>query len=91
MGGGTFFKVGGHKCTSKNDRNFWSFELEVVTSQTLKYDLITCTPYEGLNYTILDKITVQRKRVGEPPEIQKSCYWGDPGHQRHSGSSYDLF
>jgi len=27
-----------------------------VTSQALKYDVITYTPYEGLNYTILDKI-----------------------------------
>jgi len=31
------------------------------------------------------------KRIGEPPEIQIGCYRGDPGHQRHSGSSYDLF
>jgi len=28
-----------------------------VTSQALKYDVITYTPYEGLNYTILDKTT----------------------------------
>jgi len=27
-----------------------------VTSQALEYDLITYTSYEGLNYTILDKI-----------------------------------
>jgi len=27
-----------------------------VTSQELKHDVITYTPYEGLNYTILDKI-----------------------------------
>jgi len=31
------------------------------------------------------------KRIGEPPEIQTGCYRGDPGHQRHSGSSHDLF
>jgi len=31
--------------------------LATVTSQTLKYDVITCTPYEGLNYTILDETT----------------------------------
>jgi len=30
--------------------------LATVTSQALKYDVITYTPYEGLNYTILDKI-----------------------------------
>jgi len=30
------------------------FELATVTSQALKCDVIT---YEGLNYTILDKIT----------------------------------
>jgi len=27
-----------------------SFELATVTSQALKYDIITYTPYEGLNY-----------------------------------------
>jgi len=26
-------------------------------SQSLKYDVITYTPHEGLNYTILDKTT----------------------------------
>jgi len=31
------------------------FDLATVTSQTLKYDVITYTPYEGLNYTVLDK------------------------------------
>jgi len=36
--------------------NFSCFELATVTSQTLKYDAITYTPYEVLNYTILDKI-----------------------------------
>ena len=30
--------------------------METVMSQALKYDVITYTPYEGLNYTILDKI-----------------------------------
>jgi len=33
-------------------------ELAIVTSQALKYDVITYAPYEGLNYTILDKITI---------------------------------
>jgi len=31
--------------------------LSTVTSEGLKYDVITYTSYEGLNYTILDKIT----------------------------------
>jgi len=61
------------------------FESATVTSQTLKYDVITYTPYEGLNYTILNKTTPLWKRIGEPPEIQTGCYRGDPGHQRHSG------
>jgi len=33
------------------------FEWATVTSQSLKYDVITYTPYEGLKYTILDKTT----------------------------------
>jgi len=41
----------------KNYRKFLWFELETVTSQPLKYYIITYTPYEGLNYAILDKIT----------------------------------
>jgi len=57
MGGGTFFKVGEHKCTSKNYKIFLRFQLATTTSQTLKYDVTAYTPYEGLNYTILDKIT----------------------------------
>jgi len=61
----------------------------MVTSQALKYDVITYTPREGLNYTILDKIIPLRKRIGEPPEIQIGCYRDDPGQTRHSGSSYD--
>jgi len=58
MGGGTFFKVGGHKSArQKNYKKFLWFELASVTSQALKYDVITYTLYEGLYYTILDKIT----------------------------------
>jgi len=38
------------------------FELATVTSQALKYDVISYTPYEGLNYTILDKILPLSKR-----------------------------
>jgi len=41
-----------------------------VTSQALKYDVITYTPSEDLNYTILDKITPLSKRIGGPSEIQ---------------------
>ena len=62
-----------------------------MTSQALEYDAITYTPYEGLTYTILDKTTPLWKSIGEPPEIQIGCYRGNAGHQRHSGSSYDLF
>jgi len=43
--------------------------LEAVTSQALKYDVITYTPCEGQNYIHLDKITPLRKRIGEPPDI----------------------
>ena len=50
------------------------YELVTVMSQVLKYDVITYTPYESLNYTILDKITPLWKRIGELPEIQISCY-----------------
>jgi len=39
-----------------NYREFLWFELVTVTSQALKYDVITYTPYESLNYTIFDKI-----------------------------------
>jgi len=52
MGGGTFFKMGGHKFTSKNYRKILWLELATVTSQALKYGVIACTPYEGLNYII---------------------------------------
>jgi len=37
------------------------------------------------------QLTPLWKRISEPPEIQIGCYRGDPGQQRHSGSSYDLF
>jgi len=58
MGGGTFFKVEGDKCTLKRNycKILWC-DLETVTSQALKYDVITYTPYEGINSTILDKTT----------------------------------
>ena len=57
-----------------------------MTSQALKYDVITYTPYEGLNYIILDKIKPLWKRIDEPSEIQLGYYTGDPGQQRYSGS-----
>jgi len=56
MGGGTFFKVVGHKRTSTNCRKFMWFELATVTSQALKCYVIIHTPYVGLNYSISDKI-----------------------------------
>jgi len=77
MGGGTLFKVGVTNARQKNYRSILSFELATVTLQAFKYDVITYTPYEGLNYTILDKITPLCKRIGEPAEIQIGCY-GQP-------------
>ena len=62
-----------------------------MSSQALKQEVITFIPFEGLNYTILDKITPLWKRIGEPPEIEIGCYRGDPGQQRHTDSLYDLF
>jgi len=38
-------------------------ELATVTSKAWKYDVIAYTPYEGLNYTILDKITHHYENV----------------------------
>jgi len=51
------FQSGGAQVHVKNYRQFCSlrFELATVTSQALKYGVITYTPYGGLNYTILDK------------------------------------
>ena len=60
-----------------------------VTS--IENDIITYTAYEGLNYTILAKTTPLWKGIAEPPEIPIGCCRIDPGLQRHSGSSYDLF
>ena len=88
MGGGTFFKVRGHKCTSKKYINFLWFELATVTSHALKRDVIACTPYEGLNYTIWDKIKPLWKLIGETPEIQLGCYRGDPGQQLYWNQWY---
>ena len=57
MGGGTFSKMGGTSARQKNYRKFLRFELATATSQALKYEVISYTPYDGINYTILDKIT----------------------------------
>ena len=54
----------------KKYRTLSWFKLATVTSRVLKYDVIIYTPYEGLIYTILDKITPLWKRISEPPEIQ---------------------
>jgi len=52
-----FSKFGGTSARQKNYIKFLWFELATVTSQALKCYVIIYTPYEGLNYTILDKIT----------------------------------
>ena len=67
------------------------FELAIVTSQALKYDVVTYAPYDGSNSTNIGKITPLWKRIGEPPEIHMGCYRGEPCQQRHLGSSYNLF
>jgi len=48
MGGGTFFK-GGTSARQKNYREFLWFDLATVTSQALKYHVITYTPYENVS------------------------------------------
>jgi len=91
MGGGTFFKVCGGTSARQKYRTVLWFNFATVKSQVLKYDVITYTPYEGLIYTILDKITPLWKRIGESPENKIGCYRGDPGQQHHAGSSCNLF
>jgi len=68
------FQSGGAQVHVKKIRKCLCFLLATVTSQALKYDFITYTPYDGPNYTILDKITPLWKRIGESPEIQIGCY-----------------
>jgi len=53
-----FSKWEGTSGLQKFYKKFMWFELATVTSQALKYDVITYTPYEGQNYNILDKITL---------------------------------
>ena len=62
----------------------WISNCEVTS---IENDVITYTPYEGLNYTTLDKIKPLWKRIGELPDIQMGCYRGDPGQQRHLGGA----
>jgi len=76
-------KVGGTSARQKIYRKFSLFELATVTSQALKYDVITYTRYEGLNCIISEKLKPLRKLMDEPPEIQIGCYRGDPGQQLH--------
>ena len=45
----------GTSAHQKAMQKFLWFELEAVTSQTLKYVVLIYTPLEGLNFTILDK------------------------------------
>jgi len=56
-----------------------------VTSQASKYDVIIYTPYEGLNYTILEKIKVLKYDVitfcivaASGPTIWTSAYGLEP-------------
>ena len=72
-----FQSGGGTSALKKTLENSLWFELATMTSQSLKYDVITYTPYEGLNCTILDKSTLLWKPIGEPLEIKKGCYRGD--------------
>jgi len=44
--------------------------LASVTSQALQYDGITCTPYEGLNYIILSKITQYESALVNHPKFK---------------------
>ena len=52
-----FSKCGAHVHVEKKLLQILWFELVTMTSQGLKYDVITYTPYEGLNHTILHKTT----------------------------------
>jgi len=52
-----FSKWGGTSARHKNYIKFIWFESVIVTSQALKYDVITYAPYEGFNSTNTDKIT----------------------------------
>jgi len=47
------FSKWGDQVYFKNYRKCLRFELEIVTSQTLKYDVFTDTPYEGGSSVVL--------------------------------------
>jgi len=83
MGGGTFIKVGGG--TSARWKEILANFVVWIGNCDVTSDVITYTPYEGLNYTILDKTTPLSKPIGEPLEIQTGCHRGDPSHWCHSG------
>jgi len=77
MAGGTFCEVGGGEVHVKiTIQNFVAW-FDYCDVQALEYDAFTCIPYEGLNCTIVDKITPLWKRIGELPGIQIGCYRGD--------------
>ena len=65
----------------------WIGNCDVTSIEIWRHCLYTIY-YEGLNYTIWDKITPPWKFIGETPEIQIGCYRGDSGQQRHSGQRY---
>jgi len=70
MDGGTFFKVGGHKRTSKKLYKIlavWISNCDVTSIDVWRHYIYT--PFEGLNYTTLDKITQIWKSMVEPREI----------------------
>jgi len=46
------FQSGSAQVRVKKTKTFLRFGLATETSQALKYDVITYTPYEGINYTI---------------------------------------
>ena len=53
MAGRTFCEAGGRVSARQNNyTKFLWLDLATVTSQALEYDAFTCTPYEGLNYTM---------------------------------------
>ena len=87
-----FSKWGGTSAHQKNCKKFfvvWISNCDVTSIEVWRHYI--CTPFEGLNYTNLDKITQLWKRISEPHETKIGCYRGHPGNQCHSVSSYDLF
>jgi len=41
-----------------------------IATQALKYDVIAYTPFDGINYTVVDKIKPLWRRINETPVIQ---------------------